>query len=99
MKSLKSLMLLAPLALLVSCAAPQELTKDGMKVKVYGSKPPSDCEVQAKVVGHHDLGSVELARNHARNQVASKGANAITFDEEVQNGKQFRVHATGYMCP
>lgn len=95
---MKVVSLLALLAL-VSCAAPQELTKDGLKVKVYGSKPPSDCEVVAKVVGHHDLGSVELARNHARNQVASKNGNAVTFDEEVQNGKQFRVHATGYMCP
>lgn len=96
---MKSFVKLMPLLVLVACAAPQELTKDGLKVKVYGSKPPSDCEVVAKVVGHHDLGSVELARNHARNQVASKNGNAVTFDEEVQNGKQFRVHSTGYMCP
>ena len=96
---MKSLIFVFPLALLVSCASPQQLTKDTRKVKVYGSKPPSDCEVVAKVVGVHDQGSVELARNHARNQVAEKGGNAVTFDEEVQNGSEFRVHATGYICP
>ncbi len=90
---------LVVLLVLVGCSSNSQLSNDGKKVKVFGSKPDSDCEVVGKVVGLNEEGSVELARNHARNLVADEDGNAIVFDEEVANGSVFKVYSTGYRCP
>ncbi|MFZ4714251.1 MAG: hypothetical protein ACOYL6_11080 [Bacteriovoracaceae bacterium] len=95
MKWLIPLMLLAT----VACSSNSKLSHDAKNVKVFGSKPDSDCEVVGKVIGINEEGSVELARNHARNMVADQDGNAIVFDEEVANGSVFKVYSTGYKCP
>ncbi|MCO4795398.1 MAG: hypothetical protein KC493_16885 [Bacteriovoracaceae bacterium] len=83
----------------VSCSVSQtKLSSKGMKVEVLKSKAGSQCSVVEKVVGINDKGSVDLARNHARNLIANAGGNAIHFDEEIVNGSAWRVHSTGYHC-
>lgn len=96
---MKWILPLSILALLAACSSSSKLSNDAKKVKIFGSKPDSDCEVVGKVVGINEDGSVELARNHARNLVASDDGNAIVFDEEVANGSVFKVYSTGYKCP
>lgn len=84
---------------LVSCSTSKtKLSKKGIKVEVLSNKPGSQCSVVEKVIGFNDKGSVELARNHARNLIGNAGGNAITFDEEIMNGNSWRVHSTGYHC-
>jgi hypothetical protein len=95
MKYLNILILLA----LVSCSTSKtKLSKKGMRVEVLTNKPGKQCSVVEKVIGVNDKGSVELARNHARNLIGNSGGNAITFDEEIMNGNSWRVHSTGYHC-
>jgi hypothetical protein len=54
--------------------------------------------VVGKVVGENDQGSVDLARNHARNLGAKLGANGLFIDQEVPNGASVKVYATAYQC-
>ena len=83
----------------VSCSTSKtKLSKKGMEVEVLSNKPGGQCSVVEKVIGVNDKGSVELARNHARNLIGNAGGNAITFDEEVMNGNSWRVHSTGFYC-
>ncbi len=97
MKTIFNLSLI--LLLSVSCATSKKrLSDDGRKVQVLRSKPKGNCSVVDKVVGENDEGSVELARNHARNLVAKMDADSIYFDEEIGNGSVWRVHSTGYNC-
>lgn len=88
---------LAILFLLAACGSNSKLSSDGRKVEIM-IKPSTNCEVVGKVVGINEDGSVELARNHARNLVADEDGNAIIIDEEVANGHVFKVYATGYRC-
>jgi hypothetical protein len=84
---------------LVSCAGSSELlTDDGKKVELFNSKPGAECSVVGKVVGETDKGSVDLARNHARNLAAKLRANAIFVNEEVSNGAKIQAFATAYQC-
>jgi hypothetical protein len=74
-----------------------QLNAHGMNVKVLGKKSRK-CDVVGKVKGINEEGSVELARNDARNLVGDKGGNAVFFNEEVNNGQNWHVMATGYRC-
>ena len=74
------------------------LTPGGERIEIMHQRPYESCNVVGKFVGENDEGSVELARNHVRNLAARGGADAIIFDEEIRNGHQWRVHATGYKC-
>lgn len=98
---MKHIVLIASLIFLAaSCGAPKvRLSSKGEKVEVLKRKPDSgDCSVIGKVVGENEEGSADLAQNHARNLVGNKGGNAITFDEEVNNGSHFKIYSTGYKC-
>ncbi len=96
---MKYLNIMLVLVLFVSCSTSKtKLSKKGMKVEVLAKKPGKRCSVVEKVIGVNDKGSVELARNHARNLIGNAGGNAITFDEEIMNGNSWRVHSTGYFC-
>jgi len=94
MKILSSLILLATLA---SCStSTTQLSDSGKNVRVYPNRRGLQCEVVGKVVGENKEGSVELARNHARNLAGEKGADGIVFDEEIQNGSNWKVHSTAF---
>lgn len=75
------------------------LTEDGKKVVVMTTNRDTGCDVLDKVVGLNEIGSTELAKNHARNLAGDKDANAIFFDEVVPNGNTVKVFATAYKCP
>jgi hypothetical protein len=95
----ESMKLLLPLLILAACSTGSKLSSDAKKVKIFNTKPENDCEVVGKFVGVSEEGSVELARNQARNFVADEDGNAIVFDEEVANGSVIKVYSTGYKCP
>lgn len=91
--------LIVLLLIVTSCSTSKtKLDSRGKEVEVLSTKPGSGCSVVNKVVGENDNGSVDLARNHARNLAGKAGGNAITFDEEIMNGQKWRVHATAYEC-
>ncbi len=85
------------LLLLASCSTPHTLTSDGAKVNIAKNKQKS-CSVIGKFEGKHEEGSVDLARNQAVNMAADKGATDVYFEEEINNGRKWTVHAIGYMC-
>ena len=93
---MRKLSLLA-LLLLASCSTPHQLTDEGSAVKVAKTRP-KNCSVIGKYKGIHNEGSVDLARNQAVNLAAKEGATDIYFDEEINNSKNWVVHATGFMC-
>jgi hypothetical protein len=74
-----------------------KLSDAGKHVKVLDSKP-AKCDVVGKVMGLNKKGSVDLARNEARNQAAKLGGTAIFIEQEIPNGKGRAVHATAYAC-
>jgi hypothetical protein len=93
------LSVLFSLLFIASCSTSKTvLSNEGMAVKVLTTKRGVTCDVVGKVVGENKEGSVELARNHARNLAGKKGASAIYFEEEIQNGSTWRVHSTAYRC-
>ncbi|MDA8793921.1 DUF4156 domain-containing protein [Bacteriovoracaceae bacterium] len=97
--TISSLMLMFALLSLFGCAVSEKtLSSDGNKVKVLSMKEVEDCTVIDKVVGKNDLGSDELAQNHAKNLAADKDGNAVYFDDMVSNGKKIEAHATVYKC-
>ena len=84
---------------LFACSS-TKLNDSGRKVKIEHKRSLSKkCEVMGKVVGKSSEGLFQLAKNSARNQAASKGANTIVFNEEIANGKNKVIHATIYNCP
>lgn len=84
---------------LVGCStAPGILTDSGKAVEVFNTKPGNECSVVGKVVGDNDKGSMDLARNHARNLAGKIKANAIHITQEVPNGQKAQVFATAYYC-
>ncbi|GAB4406260.1 MAG: hypothetical protein OHK0056_04850 [Bacteriovoracaceae bacterium] len=97
---MKKLACIAAMVLISGCAgtSKEELSPEARNVKVYPNRRGLQCDVVGKVVGENDEGSVELARNHARNLEAKKGANGIVFDEEIQNGKNWKVYSTSFLC-
>ena len=87
------------LIVLVGCSsAPGILTDAGKQVEVFINKPGSECSVIGKVVGDNDKGSMDLARNHARNLAGKMKANALFINQEVPNGQNAQVFATAYYC-
>lgn len=96
MKKLSLLTLIA-LTTLGACSTPHQLTAAGLKVNIAKHKKES-CSVIGKFKGTDEKGSVELARNQAVNMAADKGATDVYFDEEINNGSNWVVHAIGYIC-
>ncbi len=94
MKKIVPLMILLGLS---ACSTPHTLTSDAMNVKIAKNKPKG-CSVIGKFQGMHEEGSVDLARNQAVNMAAKKGATDVYFNEEINNGQKWVVHATGYIC-
>ena len=91
-------LLLIGLVFLAACASnSHKLSKDAEQVKVLMRKS-KDCPVMGKYKGVHEKGSVEMARNQARNLAANDGANSIFFDEEFSNGGIWTVWAIAYRC-
>lgn len=89
---------LGMLVLLVACASkPEQLTEKAKNLEVYGTKP-SNCNVVGKVTGENDMGSKEIALNQALNAAAKLGASGVFVNQEVPNGKNFKVYATAYQC-
>jgi hypothetical protein len=85
--------------IVVGCTVSKtKLTSKGQAIEVLDNKPGKDCFVVAKVVGENDEGSVDLARNHARNLAAKLEADSIFIDQEVPNGNNMNVYATAYTC-
>jgi len=92
-------LLFLSLITLVGCStSPSILTEGGKEVQVFNSKPGNECSVVGKVVGDNDKGSMDLARNHARNLAANMKANAIHITQEVPNGQKAQVFATAFYC-
>ena len=85
--------------LLASCGtSTTKLTSKGKDVEILSAQPKSECSMVGKVVGENLEGSVELARNHARNLAAALGATALWIEQEVPNGNKVKVHASAYQC-
>ena len=85
--------------LFLSCSTPKvNLTDDGRKVKVFPNKPFPSCEVKGPLVGENDFGSVETAKNHARNLAAEMDGNYLLIKDELKNGKDVKVEALAYFC-
>jgi hypothetical protein len=76
-----------------------KLSSKGKNVQIIEGKPESDCEIVGKVVGENGFGSVDVARNDARNKVGDLDGNWILIKEEVPTGNAWKVHALGYKCP
>lgn len=94
-----TLLTLTLMTLFYSCSTPMtKLTEAGAKIEVIDNYKKKQCDVVDKVVGINDKGSKELARNHARNLAAEVGGDSIVFDETIQNGYEFKIHATVYRC-
>jgi len=96
---MKKLSLLALIGLITlgSCSTAHTLTAEGLKVNIAKHKKTT-CSVIGKFKGSDEKGSVELARNQAVNMAAGKGATDVYFDEEINNGSKWVVHAIGYIC-
>jgi hypothetical protein len=92
------IVLIVSLLGLLGCSSAHELSGSGMNVEVQKNKP-KDCVVVGKLTGTHEGGSIDLARNMARNLAADKGANQIYFGEEFSNGGTWTVIGTAYKCP
>jgi hypothetical protein len=75
-----------------------KLSSRGEKVDVLANKPKEECSVLDRLVAENDKGSVELARNHARNLAAKVDANAVWFEQEIVNGNSVKIHFTAYHC-
>jgi len=96
---MKNLSLLALIGLMTlgACSTSQTLTENALQVNIAKHKKAT-CSVIGKFKGSDEKGSVELARNQAVNMAASKGATDVYFDEEINNGSKWVVHAIGYIC-
>ncbi len=86
------------ITLLVGCSSIHELSSAANDVEVQ-KNIPKGCTVVGKMTGTHKEGSIDLARNMARNLAADKGANQIYFGEEFSNGGTWTVIGTAYKCP
>ena len=92
-------LLFLSLITLAGCSsAPSVLTEAGQQVEIFNTKPGSECSVIGKVIGDSDKGSMDLARNHARNLAGKMKANALFINQEVPNGQKSQVFATAYYC-
>lgn len=74
-----------------------ELSQEAEEVRIL-NRVSDNCRVHGQFTGVNSSGSLELAKTHAINQAARKGANAIIFEQQIKNGAEWRVLATGYRC-
>ena len=96
---MKTVLFVSTLSLLSACSSsPGVLSDEAKEVQVLPNKPGEECNVVGKVMGENAQGSVELARNHARNLAAKLKANGIFINQEVPNGSKIQVFATAYQC-
>ena len=49
-------------------------------------------------VGENEFGSVETAKNHARNLAADMDGNYLLIKDELKNGKDVKIEALAYYC-
>jgi hypothetical protein len=95
---MKFIIIIGLLSSLIGCAStPGKLTKDGARIKLVQHKP-TKCQLIDQVEGRSDIGSPELAINHAKNLAAELGANQIYVKEEISNGKIRRAISLAYIC-
>lgn len=94
------LMSLVVLMFAVACSSTSKtiLSSKAKDVEILVNRPGPECQVVGKIVGENEQGSVELARNHARNQSAKLDATAMLINQEVPNGNSVKVYATAYQC-
>lgn len=86
------------LVFLVACSSrPVQLSDKARDIEVVTHKP-NGCAPVGKVVGKDKTGSREVALNDALNQAADLGATSLHINQEVPNGANIAVHATGYKC-
>lgn len=86
------------LSFVAACASgPVQLTDKAKDVEVVTHKPVG-CTTVGKVVGNDKSGSKDVALNDALNQAAELGATTLHVNQEVPNGRQMAVYATGYKC-
>lgn len=85
------------LSFLAACSTSHQLNSESKKIEIY-TQAPKDCVVVGKVVGIHDEGSIDLARNQAINKANKLGANGVIVNQEIPNGSKMEVFATAYKC-
>lgn len=89
---------LVMLAFMVACSSkPVQLSDKAKDLEVVTHKP-TGCATVGKVVGKDSTGSRDVALNDALNQAADLGATSLHINQEVPNGANIAVHATGYKC-
>lgn len=85
--------------LLAACSTSKTKLSNGAKeVRVLEHSKGHGCAVMDKITGTNSKGSEDLAQNHVKNLAAKAGANAVHFDETIQNGAEIMIHATIYQC-
>jgi hypothetical protein len=85
--------------LFTACATSKtKLTDQAKEIRVLEHAKGHGCAVMDKITGSNDKGSEDLAQNHVKNLAAKAGANAVHFDETVQNGSEIKIKATIYKC-
>lgn len=82
----------------LACSTSHSLSSEAQEVKVIYRKP-KNCTVTGRFKGVHEKGSLDLAKNQARNMASKKDSNAIFFDEEFSNGQTWTAVGIGYKCP
>lgn len=85
------------LSILFGCATGHQLTPEAQNIEVVKSKPHG-CVAVAKVKGIHKEGSLDLAKNMARNLAAKKGATKVYFSETYSNGSTWTAIAEAFQC-
>ena len=89
--------------LLSSCASnprsKNALTEKGKKVQVIEFRPAKSCTLVEQIIKTHRKGSVEVAKNHARNQAGKFKASHIHYKDIIVNGPVIKVIAEAYDCP
>lgn len=94
----KNFILICFLIFTHACSTSHSLSSKAQRVKVIYRKP-KNCTVTGRFKGVHEEGSLDLAKNQARNMASKKDSNAIFFDEEFSNGQIWTAVGIGYKCP
>lgn len=96
---MKKLSFIIAILFVASCSTSKtKLTDSAKNVRILTSQRNTDCNTVDKITGINNKGSVELAKNHARNLAARADGNAVYFEQVVHNGSEVQVHATAYDC-
>jgi len=81
--------------LLSGCAT--ELTAGGKAVPTYLADPPANC-VEVGFIEFADSRET-WARNHVRNEAATRGANYLRMESTRVAGNLVTVSGTAFRCP